>query len=136
VPRHAPTSPVLAAAAIALPGGALAASALISDDDVARSIPSGTWALIGTHPRCTTVRTNVEFDCVLDRAPRQGDIAPGDWKDTVEPTVDRSQHVNGGCRSLDADGTHWRCYIGREAVRQRIIGSGFLGQPSSGPGVG
>jgi hypothetical protein len=127
---------VLAAAAIALPGGALAANALITDADVAGSIPRGTWALMGTLPRCTTVRPNVEFDCVLDRAPRVGDIAPGDWKGTVEPSVDRSQHVNGGCRSLDAAGTHWRCYIGREAVRQRIIGSGFLGQPSGGPGVG
>jgi hypothetical protein len=125
----------VAACAIVIPGGALAASALISRDEVARSIPNGTLSLLGTDPHCTVVRENVEFDCVLTRAPH-GELAPGTWKGTVEPTVDDSKHVNGGCRSLDGDGTHWRCYIGQEAVRQQIIGPDFLGQPSQGPGVG
>jgi hypothetical protein len=127
---------VLAATAIALPGAALAANALITGDDVAKSIPQGTLVLMGTNPTCTTVRANVEFACVLATAPKQGDIAAGGWKGTVEPTVDPSKHVNGGCRSLDADGTHWRCYVGEEAVRQQIISADFLGQPSQGPGVG
>jgi hypothetical protein len=126
----------LAAAAIALPGAALAADALISGDEVAKSIPQGTWALMGTRPHCTTVRPNVEFDCVLAAAPKQGDVAAGAWRGTVEPTVDRTKHVNGGCRSLDADGRHWRCYIGEEAVRQQIIGAGLLGQPAPAPGRG
>jgi hypothetical protein len=126
----------LAALAIAVPGAALAADALISGDDVAKSIPSGTWALMGTHPTCTTVRTDVEFDCTLARPPRTGDVEAGQWQGTVEPTVDPSKHVNGGCRSLSADGMHWRCYIGTEAVRQDIIGAGLLGEYAPTPGRG
>jgi hypothetical protein len=126
----------LAALAIAVPGAALAANALIGNDDVARSIPSGTWALMGTQPSCTTVRPGVEFDCTLAKPPRTGDVAPGEWGGTVEPTVDRTKHVNGGCRSLSADGIHWRCYIGREAVRQGIVGAGFLGEFAPAPGRG
>jgi hypothetical protein len=125
----------LVAAVVAVPGVAVAANALISTDEVARSIPQGTLSLLDTEPRCTTVRAGVEFDCVLAKAP-QGDVQPGEWKGTVEPTVDDSKHVNGGCRSLDAAGTHWRCYVGQEAVRQQIIGKDFLGEPSSGPGSG
>ena len=126
----------LAALAILVPGAALAANALITNDDVAKSIPSGTWALMGTHPTCTTVRPGVEFDCTLAKPPRAGDVAPGAWAGTVEPTVDRTKHVNGGCRSQSADGTHWRCYIGEEAVRQGIVSSGFLGEFAPAPGRG
>ena len=133
--RRRRTVGALAAAAIAVPGAALAANALISTDEVARSLPNGTFALLHTHPRCTTVRAGVEFDCVLARPP-QGDVGAGRWKGTVEPTVDDAQRVNGGCRSLNAAGTHWRCYVGEEAVRQAIIAQGFLGQRSPGPGRG
>ena len=135
--RHRRTvAGVLVATAIALPGAALAANALISNDEVAKSIPQGTLVLMGTNPSCTTVRANVEFDCVLATVPKAGDVAAGDWNGTVEPTVDRNKRVNGGCRSLQADGMHWRCYIGDEAVRQHIIGPDLLGQFSPGPGVG
>jgi hypothetical protein len=91
---------------------------------------------MGTHPTCTTVREGVEFDCTLAKPPRTGDVAPGGWDGTVEPTVDRTKHVNGGCRAQSADGTHWRCYIGREAVRQQIIGPDFLGEYAPAPGRG
>jgi hypothetical protein len=134
--RRRTVAGVMATTAIVLPGAALATSALLSGDDVARSIPSGTWALMGTDPHCTTVRANVEFDCTLASAPKEGDVPAGAWKGTVEPTVDRSKHVNGGCRSLDAAGTHWRCYLGDEAVRQQIIGASLLGQRSAGPSRG
>jgi hypothetical protein len=127
----------LVTAVIAIPGAALAASALISPSQVAQSIPQGTLALLNTHPTCTTVTAGVEYDCTLRSAPStDGGPEPGQWLATVEPTVDATKHVNGGCRSLNAAGTHWRCYIGQEAVRQQIIGAGFLGQYSSGPGVG
>jgi hypothetical protein len=125
----------LVAAAVTLPGAALAANALISPDEVARSIPKGTLSLLNTEPRCTTVRAGLEFDCLLAKPP-QGDLQPGRWKGTVEATVDDTRHVNGGCRSLNDAGTHWRCYIGREAVRQAIIGPDLLGQPSAGPARG
>ncbi|MFL5843209.1 MAG: hypothetical protein ACJ762_00855 [Solirubrobacteraceae bacterium] len=119
--------------AVLVPGAALAASSLFSSEDVARSMPAGTLALAGTEPSCTVVTEGVEFHCVLGKAP-----APevSDWKGTVEPTVDGTKHVNGGCRSLNSAGTEWQCYLGQEAVRQKIVGAGFLGERSQGPGVG
>jgi hypothetical protein len=134
--RRRTVAGVLAATAIALPGAALAANALITGDDVAKSIPQGTLVLMGTNPTCTTVRADVEFDCVLASVPREGDVAAGGWNGTVEPTVDRTKRVNGGCRSLNAQGTHWRCYVGDEAVRQHIIAREFLGEFAPAPGVG
>jgi hypothetical protein len=119
--------------AVAVPGVAIATTALVGTDGVARSIPAGTLSLAGTSPTCTVVRQDVEYHCTLAKAP-----APevSDWKGTVEPTVDGSKHVNGGCRSLRSDGLEWECYIGRAAVDQRIIGAGFLGEYAPDPGVG
>jgi hypothetical protein len=57
-------------------------------------------------------------------------------KGVVEPTVDATKHVNGGCRSLDSDGRTWQCYIGQAAVDQKIVSAGFLGEYAPTPGVG
>jgi hypothetical protein len=62
--------------------------------------------------------------------------APNNWTGTVEPTVDATKHVNGGCRAQNAAGTDWECYIGEAAVTQNIISQGFLGQYAPVPGVG
>jgi hypothetical protein len=123
----------LAVLAVAVPGVAIATNALIGSGDVAKSLPAGTLSLAGTHPTCTVVTQDVEYHCVLAKAP-----APevSDWKGTVEPTVDASKHVNGGCRSLASDGREWECYIGDAAVQQKIIGAGFLGEYAPSPGVG
>lgn len=122
-------------AVIAVPGAALAANALISPGEVARSLPNGTLSLLGTDPVCTSVRDGIEFDCVLAKPPA-GEVAPGAWKNAAEPSVNDRKRVNGGCRSQNAAGTHWRCYIGDQAVRERIIAPGFLGSPAPTPGVG
>jgi hypothetical protein len=118
---------------VLVPGVAIAASQLIGTDDVAESLPAGTLALAGTNPACVVVGQDVEYLCTLERAP-----APevSDWKGTVEPTVDATKHVNGGCRALTSDGREWRCYIGRAAVDEQIIGEGFLGEFAPSPGVG
>ncbi len=121
------------ALAILIPGAALAAEHLISNDEVAASIPAGTLWLANTSPTCTTVADGVEYHCTLGTAPGN-EIS--DWLGTVEPTVDRTKHVNGGCRSLSHDGTEWECYIGQKAVDEQIIGEGFLGQFAPSPGVG
>jgi hypothetical protein len=96
-------------------------------------MPAGTLALAGTEPTCTVVRDGVEFHCTLAKAP-----APevSNWQGTVEPTVDATKHVNGGCRSLNSAGTEWECYLGRAAVDQQIIGASFLGDYAPSPGVG
>jgi hypothetical protein len=121
-----------AAIAIFVPGAAVAGS-LLTEEDVARSLPAGTRFLVGTEPRCETVREGVEYHCTIE-----GSFKPEfeDLKGTVEPTVDATKHVNGGCRSLRSDGREWRCYIGHAAVDQQIIGPGFLGEYAPVPGVG
>ncbi|MEA2248395.1 MAG: hypothetical protein QOH46_2924, partial [Solirubrobacteraceae bacterium] len=90
---------VLLAAGIAVlaAGGALAATQLVDEGTVAASLPAGTFALQGTDPTCTVVREGIEYHCVLERPPAP-EVA--DWMGTVEPTVDATSHVNGGCRSL------------------------------------
>jgi hypothetical protein len=120
-------------ALIAVPGAAVGAIELISEDDVARSIPAGTLSLAGTEPDCTVVKQDVEYHCVLAR-PTAPEVS--DWMGTVEPTVDASKHVNGGCRSLSSEGTEWRCDVGEEAVKQQIIGPDLLGEYAPSPGVG
>jgi hypothetical protein len=124
----------IAALALAIPGIAVGASLLISNADVAASLPAGTKMLAGTDPQCTVVTQDVEYHCVLSHAIPSPEVS--DLKGTVEPTVDASKHVNGGCRSLASDGLTWQCYIGRAAVVQQIIGPDFLGAYAPNPGVG
>ncbi len=126
---------------VLVPGAAIAATQLLSPGQVAASLPQGTKALIGTNPSCTVVSANVEYHCVLagapsiDGAPTSASGAP-QWLGTVEPTVDATKHVNGGCRAQNASGTGWECYIGQAAVQHGIIGQSFLGQYAPAPGVG
>lgn len=122
------------AAVLVVPAAAFGLSRLLVDEHtVAASLPAGTLALAGTGPTCATVRDGVEYLCTLTSPP-----APevSDWTGTVEPSVDATGRVNGGCRSENAEGTVWRCYIGEEAVREGIVGSGLLGEEVTGPGVG
>jgi hypothetical protein len=122
-----------AALALLIPGVAIGATELLSTQAVAQSLPAGTKALIGTNPSCTVVTAGVEYHCTLASAPAAGQ---GLIQGAVEPTVDATKHVNGGCRALDADATSWECYIGQAAVTQNIISEGFLGQYAASPGVG
>lgn len=127
----------VAVAVVAVPGVAIAADALLSPDQVASSLSSGTLALLGTHPSCTTVQDGVEYHCVLSSVPtNQGGPPANQWLNTVEPSVGADQHVNGGCRAQNQAGTEWECYLGEAAVTQKIIGQGFLGAYAPGPGVG
>jgi hypothetical protein len=61
-------------------------------------------------------------------------IGAGHFKGTVEPTVDGTHHINGGCRAIDAQGLQWECYVGQAAVRQKIVSD--LGAYVPSPGVG
>jgi hypothetical protein len=130
---------LVAVLAIGVTGVAIAADRLIRTSDVAQSMPAGTLALAGTQPTCTVVTDDVEFHCVLAKAPAaEVTDAHGNpaWKGTVEPSVDAGKHVNGGCRSLTQDGREWECYIGQAAVDQKIIGQSLLGEFAPAPGVG
>lgn len=61
-------------------------------------------------------------------------IGAGQFKGTVEPTVDVTHHINGGCRAINAEGTRWDCYLGQAAVKQKIVTD--LGAYVPSPGVG
>ena len=130
--RDLPKRPLprrLALAAVLLvilaPAAAFAGERLMSNDDVAQSMPAGTLSLAGTQPTCTTVTRDVEYHCALTNAP-----APevSDWKGTVEPTVDKTKHVNGGCRSLNSAGPSWSPTWDRPPSRRRSSAQDFLGE--------
>lgn len=62
---------------------------------------------------------------------------PGQFKGAVEPTLDASHRIDGGCRATNGAGTQWECYLGQAAVRERIVGAvGGKPVPGGGPGVG
>jgi hypothetical protein len=132
--RRPRVAAVLVALAVGVPGLAYATGVLINSDEIAAGLPAGTRMLEGTAPRCRVVQAGVEYRCVLTRLPAHPEVA--DLKGTVEPTVDATKHVNGGCRSLASDGRVWECYLGRAAVEQQIIGPDFLGEYAPTPGVG
>ena len=121
------------ALAVAVPAVAYGAARLIDSGSVAASMPAGAAIFAGQTPTCVAVTDGVEYRCTLTRPPVQ---EVQDFKGTVEPTVDASKHVNGGCRSLDSAGLHWECYLGETAVDEQIIGPDFLGEYAPGPGHG
>jgi hypothetical protein len=123
----------VAVTALVVPAATIAGVALTSGSDVAQTLEPGAAIFEGTKPTCTVVTPNVEYHCVLASAPAP-EVA--DFKGTVEPTVDATKHVNGGCRSLASDGMTWQCYLGEEAVRQQIVGEDLLGVYAPSPGHG
>ena len=137
VPRHRRRRrrTLLAVALVLVVGsaGAAIASSFVGGDEVSRSMTAGAFILQGTRPTCTVVKPNVEFHCVLERPPLH---EVEDFTGVVYQTVDPTQHVNGGCRSLRADGLVWQCYLGQAAVAQRIISADFLGELQTTPAVG
>jgi hypothetical protein len=124
---------VLAVVAVGLPAAAVGAARLTGGHEVAQSMPAGAAIFAGTHASCTVVVADVEYHCVLDRAPFP---EVDDFKGVVEATVDGSKHVNGGCRGLTSNGLVWQCYLGQEAVRQKIVSADFLGAYAPEPGHG
>ncbi len=128
--RRARIATALAVAALAIPAAAIATGVLTSEQEVADSI-AGTITFAGTEPTCTTLREGVEYECVVDHDQLiNGEgVKPGHFLGVVLPSIDRNtERTNGGCRSQDAEGTRWTCYLGDESVRQRILMPSALGQ--------
>ena len=124
---------VLSVAALALPGAALATTALFGAEDVERGLPDGAKLLNGSDPKCTEVDAAAVYDCTLTRPPRDmpgGLGEPGhSWRNAVSLMADRDERVNGGCVAQTDDGMRWRCYVGRAAVEQWILDARVLGTP-------
>ena len=97
-------------------------------------MPAGTKFLVGTSRRArwcekasSTAARSRPFKSEID----------GSLKGTVEPTVDATKHVNGGCRSLSADGREWTVLRrARRPSASRSSAPGFLGEYAPSPGVG
>ena len=125
---------VIAGLATLAIGGAAAATAYrLSDDEVSKGLPGGSAIFESTNPSCTS-SDGVVFDCTLASAPTVEVL--DDYTGTLEPFIDSTSHIAGGCRGITADGLHWTCYAGDRAVEEGIIGSDFLGELSQGPGRG
>jgi hypothetical protein len=119
--------------AVVIPGGGAIASALLSGHEVSQSVVAGGLIFQGTHPACTAEIEGVQYLCTIDK-PAFPMVE--DFTNVAYQTVDATQHVNGGCRSLAADGKTWRCWIGQAAVDHKIISQDFLGEPQTGPATG
>ena len=122
-----------AAGAVLAVGGVAAATGVFSTDTVERGMPGGSVLFQGTDPSCTTT-DDVVFDCTLAHAPTEEVL--GDYTGAAEVIVDETSHVNGGCRSIDAEGLRWTCFVGQRAVDEAIISQDFLGELTLGPGRG
>lgn len=119
------------ALAVAAPGIAVGARAMIGPEDVALGLPGGTLALAGTTPSCEVVQEGIEYHCTLDRPPFPEFDS---WLGVAEAAVWEGR-VIGGCRGLTVDGREWQCYLGQAAVEQEIIAADLLGT-ERGPAVG
>ena len=111
---------------------------LSSEEKVADSI-AGTITFAGTEPTCTTLREGLEYECLVDHDQLiNGEgVKPGAFVGVVLPSNDKTGAINGGCRSQNAEGTRWLCYLGEEAVRQGILMPSALRQgPPRPPGGG
>jgi hypothetical protein len=125
---------------VAVPATALATGVFSPDQEVAHGVSSLEWQMAGTEPSCTALRPGVEYDCTLSTPPQEeplpkpseivGDVhgRAGEWKGYVIGTVDKTDHVNGGCRAEAADGLHWRCYLGQASIDAKILMPSALGQ--------
>lgn len=126
--------------AVAVPATAFATGIFSPDQEVAHGVSSLEWQMAGTEPTCTALRQGVEYDCTLSRPPEEEPLPKpseivgnvrgraGAWKGYVIGTVDKTDHVNGGCRAEDADGLHWRCYLGQASIDAKILMPSALGQ--------
>jgi hypothetical protein len=119
--------------AVLIPGGGAIAAALLSGHEVSKTVVAGGTIFEGTNPKCTAVVEGVEYLCTIDKP---AFALVEDFTNVAYQTVDATQHVNGGCRSLDAKGQTWRCWIGQAAVDHKIISQDFLGELQTGPATG
>lgn len=125
------TAVALVAVALAVPAAAIATGVFSSSEQEVADSLVGSIALPGAEPTCTTVREGLEYECLVEKGELiNGEkIEPGDWLGAVYGSFDKRTHrTNGGCRSQDAEGTRWLCYLGKEAVRQEILMPMALGQ--------
>jgi hypothetical protein len=118
----------VAAAVVAVPGAALAASVAFGPEDVERGLPAGAEILAGSNPDCHQVETGV-FDCTLTLpqalVDSQGPTGtPLTWTSLM---VNRDDRITGACRTSSEESSMWRCYVGQAAADERLLDPALLG---------
>ena len=138
--RDLPKRPLprrLALAAVLLvilaPAAAFAGERLMSNDDVAQSMPAGRLSLAGTQPTCTTVTRDVEYHCALaQRSCAGSQRLEGNRRAHRRQDEARERRLPLAEQCRDRVGVLPRT----DRVAQKIIGAGFLGEYAPSPGVG
>jgi hypothetical protein len=104
----------------------------ITAEHVAGGMLAGTAFFAQTDPTCVVETDGKTYRCTLRNAPAP-EISNFFGSKHILVIVGA---VAGGCIGLDRDGMTWNCFLGQDAVDQRIIDKGLLGQPAPVPGRG
>jgi hypothetical protein len=136
---------VVVAAALALLGTAAAAIAgglLKSAIEEEAGVLGGHQLFAGSQPNCEPL-SPTSFRCTLERPPtgmtfyrEDGTLANDLWLGVKAATVDSTQHIDGACVSIRADGRAWNCYLGQEAVERGLLAPSMLGRYQPEPPTG
>jgi hypothetical protein len=99
---------------------------------VAAGMPAGATIFAQTDPTCVVETDGKTYRCTLKNAPAP-EISNFLGSKHIVVIVGA---VAGGCIGLDRAGMTWNCFLGQDAVDQRIIDKGLLGQPAPVPSRG
>ena len=120
-------------AAIVCGGAAIAADVLKSAEDEQQGMIEGYQLFDGSRPTCESL-TSTSFRCTLAKPPtgmtfydEHGQKLLDRFLGIKAETVDSTQHVDGACVSIRADGRAWNCFLGEEAVKHGLISAEMLG---------
>jgi len=122
--------------AVVLAGaGAAAAVAFLTPDDVARGLPAGSVVFAGVTPICeTTDEAGDTLTCAVDGGLLSSEQS--NWTGAIETFNSPDSTIGGACRSQDARGAEWICFVGQKSVDEDLLGPGVLGLHVDGPSRG
>jgi hypothetical protein len=124
---------VVAVAAFSImAAGTAVAAGVFSPAQVAQGMPAGTYIFGQTDPSCVLDADGITYHCTLVNPPLPELSDFTGSKELV--TVD--DRIAGGCIGQDAEGMHWDCFMGDEAVKHEILVQDLLGQYAPEPGRG
>jgi hypothetical protein len=126
---NAPTSPPAPTFPMNAPG---VAPDPITPEHVAAGMLAGAVIFAQADPSCALETDGKTYRCTLRNAPVPETSSLLDSKQLLVI----AGRVAGGCVGLGRDGMTWNCFLGQDAVDQRIIDKGLLGQPAPVPARG
>ena len=122
----------IAGAVLLVGAGAAAAVAFLTPADVARGLPAGSVVFAGVNPTCeTTDKAGDTLSCAVDGGLKSTEVS--DWTGTIETFTSPDSTIGGACRSQDARGAEWTCFVGQKAVDENLLGPDMIGLHVDGP---